>query len=242
MSSIMTQNEASEEAIATLLDKIEEMAFQDPTAALAELEAAPPELAADPAVSMARADLTFVVHGPEAARTVLEPLLAQDPDDPDVRHMLGWICGELGEEERMVEHFLKVLELDRAIDGGDAVDRETEDRIVAAAEEALAGLPDPFRSRIADVAILVEPRPSQEIVREGFDPRALGLFEGPCDADRQNLEPTTTPTRIVLYSANLLADSPDPDTLRLEVQTTVLHEVGHYFGLDEEELDHMGLA
>src|SRR5690606_40405167 len=51
MSSIMTQNEASEEAIATLLDKIEEMAFQDPTAALAELEAAPPELAADPAVS-----------------------------------------------------------------------------------------------------------------------------------------------------------------------------------------------
>jgi len=187
-------------------------------------------------------DLAFAVHGPEAARAVIEPLAQRIPDDPDVCHVYGLVLGELGEQERMVEQFLRVLELDRVIDGGDTVDRETEDRIVAAAEEALASLPDPFRSRIADVAILVEARPSPDIVREGFDPRALGLFEGPCDVDRQNLEPTTAPPRIVLYSANRLADSPDPETLRVEVQTTVLHEVGHYFGLDEHDLEHMGLA
>jgi predicted Zn-dependent protease with MMP-like domain len=45
----------------------------------------------------------------------------------------------------------------------------------------------------------------------------------------------------VLYTANLLADSLDDEELKIEVETTVLHEVGHYFGLDEEDLERLGL-
>jgi len=118
-----------------------------------------------------------------------------------------------------------------------------EDLIVEAAEGAVASLPDAFRERLSEVPILVEPRPSEDLVREGFDPRALGLFEGPTHAEREQGEAAEAgePTRIVLFSANLASESLDEDQLRTEVATTVLHEVGHYFGLDEDELGRMGL-
>jgi predicted Zn-dependent protease with MMP-like domain len=49
------------------------------------------------------------------------------------------------------------------------------------------------------------------------------------------------PTRIVLYTANLTASCQDQDELEREVEITVLHEVGHYFGLDEDDMERLGL-
>jgi predicted Zn-dependent protease with MMP-like domain len=49
------------------------------------------------------------------------------------------------------------------------------------------------------------------------------------------------PTRIVLYACNLLAEFPDPVDLQEQVEITVLHEVGHYFGLDEDDMERLGL-
>jgi predicted Zn-dependent protease with MMP-like domain len=49
------------------------------------------------------------------------------------------------------------------------------------------------------------------------------------------------PTRIVLYACNLLAEFPEAEDLREQVEVTVLHEVGHFFGLDEDDLERLGL-
>jgi len=74
-----------------------------------------------------------------------------------------------------------------------------------------------------------------------LDPRSLGLFEGPSDRERSLGEASDRPTRIVLYSANLLGSSDDADELRYEVEVTVRHEIGHFFGLEEDDLERLGL-
>lgn len=240
---IMTSAERpnSDPRVEAFLDEVGELAAEDPVAALKKVEDAPAELAGNPDVRLVRADLVFGVNGPEEAQPLLEALVKDAPRDPDARHMLACIEAELGNDDAAIAHFLEVLELDRSIEGDERMPPEIENRIVAAAEAALAKLPEMFRARLSGVPILVEPRPSRELVAEGFDPRSLGLFEGPDDAERTGLDTAPAPTRIVLYTANLLADSLDDEELAVEVETTVLHEVGHYFGLDEEDLERVGL-
>jgi predicted Zn-dependent protease with MMP-like domain len=82
-----------------------------------------------------------------------------------------------------------------------------------------------------------------DLVREGFDPRNVGLFEGPMHKHESG-DSTGLPPRIVLYAANLTAslESDDPAALEREVEITVLHEIGHYFGLDEDRLEELGLG
>ena len=95
--------------------------------------------------------------------------------------------------------------------------------MVAIARRVIAELPVKWRSRLADVPIIVEERPSEDIVRDGFDPRALGLFEGPDHAARTGGSTYVTPTRIVLYAANLAAfvDPDDDEELAAEIESHV---------------------
>lgn len=225
------------------LSELAMLRAKDPEAALAELERAPPRLAEDAEVRLAHADLAWEVNGADAALPLLEQLVRDVADYADARHMLGCLYEEAGREADKVEQFSEVLRLDQTSDPALSTDEyaELEELIVNAAESGLDQLPLEFRTQLSEVPILVESRPSADLVDQGFDPRALGLFEGPTHMDRQNAEASVTPTRIVLYAANLLEQSVDDDQLRSEVETTVLHEVGHYFGLDEEDLERMGL-
>lgn len=226
-----------------LLVEIETLRGEDPAAALRKLEQAAPELTRRPEARLLSADLTWEVSGPEVALPLVEALVHDVPDYADARYLLGSLYDELGKDSRMVEEFLEVLRLDEGLDSGLDADegRELEDLIVDAAEETIAGLPQAFRDRLEGVPILVAPRPEEELVREGFDPRALGLFEGPTNEEHQNNDASSLPTRIVLFSANLVAQSLDEEQLKSEVATTVLHELGHYFGLEEDDLERLGL-
>jgi predicted Zn-dependent protease with MMP-like domain len=58
---------------------------------------------------------------------------------------------------------------------------------------------------------------------------------------KQNSEELEAQLDDVLFVNNLLADFPDDDTLREEVEITLLHEIGHYFGLDEDDMVRLGL-
>ena len=225
------------------LERIRALRAIDAARALAEIEQAPEPFSGDAEVRLTRADLSWELHGPEAALPVLEQLVEDEADYADARHMLGCVYEQAGREADKVEQFSEVLRLDATTEPAlDAEEyRELEDLIVEAAESGLDRLPPEFRVRLTDVPILVEGRPSEALVEQGFDPRALALFEGPPHLDRNNAEPTESPTRIVLYAANLLDQSVDEEQLRSEVETTVLHEVGHYFGLDEDDLERMGL-
>lgn len=225
------------------LVEIETLRGEDPTAALAKLNGAAPAITRRPEARLLGADLTWELSGPEAALPLVEALVRDVPDYADARYLLGSLYDELGKDRQMVEEFLEVLRLDEGLDSGLDADegRELEDLIVGAAEETVAGLPPAFRQRLEGVPILVAARPDEELVREGFDPRALGLFEGPTDVEHQNNDASGMPTRIVLFSANLLAESVDEEQLKSEVATTVLHELGHYFGLEEDDMERLGL-
>src|SRR5260370_36487433 len=109
--------------------------------------------------------------------------------------------------------------------------------------EAMDSLPRKFRGHIQNVAVVVEDR-----APEGRDPNDLlmGVFEGTPRTKQGFFVAHTGPNRIVLYHNNCEAHSEDvaseegrsvEETLREEVRLTILHEFGHYFGLDEDALD-----
>lgn len=180
----------------------------------------------------------------EEARRLLEEAAGLAPDDPDVHHELGLVCEELDDREAMIAAFLTVLRFDPVEDRArNLLDDAARERIAEHAESALERLPEQFTERLGNVAIVIEDYPSADLVAQGFDPRAFGLFEGPDDlAQHIDSALLLAPTRIVLFAANLLAAFPDPNELGEEVAVTVLHEIGHYFGLDEEQVAALGLA
>jgi predicted Zn-dependent protease with MMP-like domain len=89
------------------------------------------------------------------------------------------------------------------------------------------------------VPILIADLPSEAQLADGLDPRLLGLFDGTAMPDGGEL--ATSVTTIHLYRRNLERASVDLDQLAAEVRITVLHETAHYFGLDEDELEALGL-
>ncbi len=194
----------------------------------------------DPEVRFERAALAWEQQGPEAAIELLDALLRDCPDHADAHYARGFACEELDDYEGMVLHFLEVLRLDAEHDAQHGLGSEEElDFIEATAEEVLDSVPEQFRQLLADVPVVLEPRPHPDIVREGFDPRSLGLFEGVDHGHRGGDH--TRPTRIVLFHANLLAEFPDREVLAEEIEITLLHEIGHFFGLDEDDVERLGL-
>lgn len=111
----------------------------------------------------------------------------------------------------------------------------------ALARKALEELPEEFRRLMRNVAIVVEDFPSKEDAREAGIPREelLGLFAGVAHAGQDLFFdlPPPLPDRIVLYQRNIEALCSSEEELVEEIRLTLLHEVGHYFGLSEEELE-----
>ena len=105
-------------------------------------------------------------------------------------------------------------------------------------------LPKEFREQLRNVEIVVEARPSKELLlAEGLDPREdtlYGIYQGVPLPDRSALDPPLLPDKITIFAEPLLEDFPDPDELREEIRLTVLHEIAHYFGMEEEEIEDLG--
>lgn len=99
-------------------------------------------------------------------------------------------------------------------------------------EEALERLPAVFRSKLANIVILIEDAPPEEA-----EPGALllGLFHG-VPRTEKSVFSATPPDQIFLYQKNIEAVSSNDDEIRRQVRDTLLHELGHYFGLNEDEL------
>ncbi|HKU39386.1 MAG TPA: metallopeptidase family protein [Polyangiales bacterium] len=194
---------------------------------------------ADAELHYARARLFWVEQGQEAALPSLQHVIELDPRHSDAHYDLGRIAEQIGDRLTLVKHFLRVRALDAEHDRDAGLGLpEHFDFIDRVARETLDALPAPFASRLQHVPVLIERRPARALVEDGFAPRSFGLFEGPTDAMRD----VPAPTRIVLFACNLLAEFPDRDTLAHQVELTLLHEIGHFFGLDEAELEELGLG
>ncbi len=116
------------------------------------------------------------------------------------------------------------------------MDRERFRRLVS---EALDALPEEFRARIKNVAVVVEDFPAEtgppESVPEQED-LLMGVFEGTPLTQKGSMQLEAGPDRVVLYQKNIEAVCATDDEVRKEVSLTVLHELGHYFGLEEDDL------
>jgi predicted Zn-dependent protease with MMP-like domain len=112
------------------------------------------------------------------------------------------------------------------------------EHFVTVVEEALDSLPQEFRSRIRNVAVLVEDTPpNQPSPRSGQQRRLLlGVFHGVPTTKRSIFDLPTGPDHIVLYQKNIEAVCSSEAEVREQIRLTVIHELGHYFGLDENQL------
>jgi len=105
-------------------------------------------------------------------------------------------------------------------------------------------LPKQFRKGLQNIEIVVEERPTRELLLSvGLDPRhdtLYGLYQGIPLPDRSALYPPILPDKITIFSEPLLRDFSDPEDLREQIRATVLHEIAHYFGFDDDEIDKLG--
>jgi predicted Zn-dependent protease with MMP-like domain len=113
------------------------------------------------------------------------------------------------------------------------------EHFVKVVEEALDSLPQEFRSRIRNVAVLVEDIPPNQpsSPQSGQERRLLlGIFHGVPTTKKSIFDLPSGPDHIVLYQKNIEAVCTSEAEVREQIRLTVIHELGHYFGLDEDQL------
>ena len=118
-------------------------------------------------------------------------------------------------------------------------------RLRAVAEEEvealLRKLPAELAGEAARLPVTLERLPHADLIDDGIEPDTLGLFVGNPHADLE-LSPTPMPPQIILYLENLWTFAEEDEVVfREEIRTTYLHELGHYLGLDEIDLEERGL-
>jgi predicted Zn-dependent protease with MMP-like domain len=109
-------------------------------------------------------------------------------------------------------------------------------------DRAIAAIPDAYRGALDEVAIVIEDEPSREQQREnGIEPgdSLYGLYEGVSRAE-YGADWAAEPNRITLFRLPLEEDFPDPVELEDEVRLTVLHELAHHLGIDDDRLEELG--
>jgi predicted Zn-dependent protease with MMP-like domain len=111
-------------------------------------------------------------------------------------------------------------------------------------DRAIAAIPEPYRDALREVAIVIEDEPSIEQLRENeLEPwdTMYGLYEGVPRTDYA-ADWATSPNRITLFRLPLEEDFDDPLALEQEVRMTVLHELAHHLGIDDDRLDELGAS
>jgi predicted Zn-dependent protease with MMP-like domain len=113
-------------------------------------------------------------------------------------------------------------------------------RFDALVAEALAGIPRRFRDAMRNIAISVEAEPAPDLLREmDIEPpdTLFGLYQGTPLTERHWGYGNTLPDRILLFQGPHEREADDEDDLVISIGETLIHEIGHYFGLSEEEIE-----
>jgi predicted Zn-dependent protease with MMP-like domain len=113
----------------------------------------------------------------------------------------------------------------------------------ALVERALAGIPMPFALALEDVAIVIEDEPSRDQLETSELPAQeslYGLYEG-VPRTAWGADQVSLPNKISLFRLPLEEDFPDPGDLEDEVRITVIHELAHHLGIDDDRLHELGV-
>ena len=113
----------------------------------------------------------------------------------------------------------------------DSLSHQRFERLV---EKALATLPEEFQRYLENVAVVIENDPPDDM------PDVMGVYEGVPLVER-SMDDTILPDCITLYKGPIERACHTHAEIEAEVGITVLHEIGHFFGLDEGQLEHLEL-
>ncbi|MFI6170803.1 metallopeptidase family protein [Nocardia sp. NPDC051052] len=109
----------------------------------------------------------------------------------------------------------------------------SEDRFEELVGDALDRIPPELARAIDNVVVLIEPRNPK-------DPHLLGLYQGIALTERDSHYGGALPDTVTIYRESILAICADEAEVVEEVVITVIHEIAHYFGIDEERLHQLG--
>jgi predicted Zn-dependent protease with MMP-like domain len=115
--------------------------------------------------------------------------------------------------------------------------RERFERLVV---EAVALIPKRFRREMKNLALVVEDEPTAALLDEmEIEPpdSLYGLYQGTPLPERSWAHGNTLPDSVTLFQKPIEEDCEDEDEVRAVIGETLIHEVGHYFGLSEEEIE-----
>ena len=176
------------------------------------------------------------------ARRIFESLL-DEADGADLRFWLSVAADLEGDFEAGDRHLSayrrEVIPEAAALVRLDADSVQTEIRAV------IEGLPAAVRQALETTAVIVDPMPEADLglatPSGAHGPDLLGLFAGPSDLEIDS-GASPDPRRIYLFQRNLEREARDRAELREQVRVTLLHELGHVLGFDEDGVDELGLG
>ena len=196
-------------------------------------------------------------HGPTPARVTLAILMHQtcrfdeavalaeeavrlDARDADAWRVQGLALEMRGEEAAASAALARAARLDPERFAEPELLSESAFEAVVA--EALEDLPEAFRERLADLPIVARDTPTREMLADLEDPAPdlLGLFVGTPLTEKSVGDITRAPDVVYLFRRNLQRACDGAEELKEEIRITLLHEIGHYLGMTEEDLEAAG--
>jgi len=237
---------AREVELAAELALVEGMALGqlgDARAALERIEAALEGLPGDVDALLERGFALYELCRFDEARRQLLDVVKRSPGEAWAHHTLGLLAERRADAREAARRFERA----RRLAPGDFPEpvHLSPSAFDAVVEEALASLPDPIRRYLANVAIAVEDLPPDEDLLASdppLSPSILGVFRGSSLGQKGSMDPWSHfPSSIVLYQRNLERFARDRKDLVEQIGITLIHEVGHFLGLDEEQLWERGL-
>lgn len=111
-------------------------------------------------------------------------------------------------------------------------------------DRAILTIPSPFREALVEVAIVIDDWPTDDQLLDNglsLDDDLYGLYEGVPRTEFQ-ADWLMVPNRITLFRMPLQEDFRDPDSLAEEVRITVIHELAHHMGIDDDRLEELGIG
>lgn len=182
----------------------------------------------------------------EDAKEILEEIEEQFPGEPETAFQLALILErEKSQEEKAKKLFQYAYEQDP--ETFHLPLKMSKEDISQLANQVIDEIKAPFQKELKKLPIFVEELPAEDDLidnEETLSPSIWGLFKGRNAPEENDLGASdcVTPPQIIIYRRNLCRDCQNIKELRQELKITILHEIAHYFGLSEEDVDKLGLG